>query len=51
MPCSNPARVRPRVEPEGIDPDNAGAILTAIPRRGWTAGLVAVPEKPPIGAE
>jgi len=42
-----PGQVRPRLEQEGIDPDNAGALLSAILRRDWTAWLVAFPGKPP----
>jgi cob(I)alamin adenosyltransferase len=42
-----PDQVRPRLEAEGLDPDSAGAILTAILRRDWTAWLVGVPGKPP----
>jgi hypothetical protein len=32
-----PPQVRARLAQEGIDPDNAGPILSAILRRGWTA--------------
>ena len=42
-----PDLVRPRLEAAGIDPDNAGAILSAMLRRDWPAWLVAVPGKPP----
>ncbi len=42
-----PDLVRPRLEAEGLDPGNAGAILTAILRRERTAWLVGVPGRPP----
>lgn len=44
---SKPGQVRPRLAQSGIDPDSAGALLSAILRRGWTAWLVAVPWQPP----
>ena len=35
--------VRARLAAEGIDPDNAGAIIAAIFRRGWTFWLIGTP--------
>jgi len=42
-----PEQVRLRLESAGIVPDSAGALLSAILRRGWTAWLVALPGRPP----
>ncbi len=38
-----PRQVRPRLEREGIDPDSASAILSALLHRGWGSWLIASP--------
>ncbi len=41
-----PLIVRPRLAAEGVDPDAAGAIVSALFRRGWAFWLVGSPGPP-----